>query len=152
MQKRIFAYNISFITDAVSDGATKKHYYFFLILNLPIGRDFDLSFIRGHHHLSEYMDISRPAEYFIACYTVLTRPNKVETAAHGCNSWLSVKVHLTPKYFFRLKKSSHLFGTHCAFFSLFSPNLDFLQAVKVTKSSHHLLHDRASKGYGSIPG
>ena len=39
---------------------------------------------------SEYMDISRPAEYFIACYTVLTRPNKVETAVHGCNSWISV--------------------------------------------------------------
>ena len=30
------------------------------------------------HHLSEYMDISLPAEYFIACYTVLMRPNKVE--------------------------------------------------------------------------
>ena len=26
----------------------------------------------------------------ITCYTVLTRPNKVETAVHGCNSWLSV--------------------------------------------------------------
>ena len=39
---------------------------------------------------SEYMDISRPADYFIACYTVLTRPNKVETAVHGCSSWLSV--------------------------------------------------------------
>ena len=41
---------------------------------------------------------------------------------------------------------------HCAFLHLFSPNLDFLQAVKVTKSDHHLVHDRASKGYGSIPG
>ena len=30
----------------------------------------------------------------------------------------------------------------------FKQNLDFLQAVKVTKSSHHLLHDRASKGMG----
>ena len=55
----------------------------------PIGKDLDLSFIWGHHHLSEYMDISRPADYFIACYTVLTRPNKVETAVHGCSSWLS---------------------------------------------------------------
>ena len=36
------------------------------------------------------MDISRPADYFIACYTVLTRPKKVETAVHGCTSWLSV--------------------------------------------------------------
>ena len=62
------------------------------------------------------------------------------------------KVHLTPKYFFRLNNSLHLFETHCAFLHLFSPNLDFLQAVKGTKSDHHLFHDRASKGYGSIPG
>ena len=63
-----------------------------------------------------------------------------------------VKVHLTPKKFFRLNNSLHLFETHCAFLPLFSPNLDFLQGVKVTKSDHHLFHDRASKGYGSIPG
>ena len=62
------------------------------------------------------------------------------------------KVHLTPKYFFRLNKSMHLFETHCAYLPLFSLNLDFLQVVKVTKSDHHLLHDRASEGYGSIPG
>ena len=41
---------------------------------------------------------------------------------------------------------------HCAFLPLFNLNLDFLQAVKVTKSGHHLSHDQASKGYGSIPG
>ena len=63
-----------------------------------------------------------------------------------------VKVPITPKYFFRLNNSLHLFETHCTFLPLFSPNLDFLQAVKVTKSDHHLFHDRASKGYGSIPG
>ena len=34
--------------------------------------------------------IGRPSDYFITCYTVLTRPNKVGTAVHGCNSWLSV--------------------------------------------------------------
>ena len=62
------------------------------------------------------------------------------------------KVHLTPKYFFRSNKSLHLFKTHCTFLPPFNPNLDFLQAVKVMKSGHHLLHDRASKGYGSIPG
>ena len=52
----------------------------------------DLSFIWGHHHLQlvGLWMISRPANYFITCYTVLTRPNKVETAVHGCNSWLSV--------------------------------------------------------------
>ena len=63
-----------------------------------------------------------------------------------------LKVPITPKYFFRLNNSLHLFETHCAFLPLFSPNLDFLQAVKVTKSDHRLFHDRASKGYGSIPG
>ena len=63
-----------------------------------------------------------------------------------------IKVPITPKYFFRLNNSLHLFEKHCAFLHLFSPNLDFLQAVKVTKSDHHLYHDRASKGYGSIPG
>ena len=61
------------------------------------------------------------------------------------------KVHLAPKYFFHSNKSLHLFETHCAFLPLFNWNLDFLQAVKFTKSGHHLLHDRASKGYGSIP-
>ena len=61
-------------------------------------------------------------------------------------------MHLTPKYFFRLNKSLNLFETHCAFLPLFNPNLDLLQAAKVTKSGHHLSHDRASNGYGSIPG
>ena len=62
----------------------------FCMWHWPIGKVFDSSFIWGHHHLSEYMDISRPTEYFIACYTVLTRPNKVETAVHSCSCWLSV--------------------------------------------------------------
>ena len=57
---------------------------------------------------------------------------------------MAVKVHLIPKYFFRLNKSLH------PSMPLFNPNLDFLQAVKVIKSGHHLFHDRASKGYGSI--
>ena len=74
------------------------------------------------------------------------------------NSWnllkhpWCVKVHLTPKYLFPSNKSLHLFETHCTFLPPFNPNLDFLQVVKVTKSGHHLSHDRASKGYGSIPG
>ena len=61
------------------------------------------------------------------------------------------KVPITPKYFFRLTKSLHLFETQCAFLPLFNPNIDLLQTVKVTKSGHHLSHDRASKGYGSTP-
>ena len=36
--------------------------------------------------------ISRSTYYLITCYTVLTRPNKVETAIHGCSSSLSVVV------------------------------------------------------------
>ena len=55
------------------------------------------------------------------------------------------------KSFFRLNKYLHLFETYCAILPLFNPNIDLLQAVKVTKSGHHLLHDRASKGYGSFP-
>ena len=65
--------------------------------------------------------------------------------------WLKVKVPITPKSFFRLIKSLHLFETHCAFLPLFNSNIDLLQAVKVTKSGHHQSHDRASKGDGSIP-
>ena len=61
-----------------------------------------------------------------------------------CN-FITVKVHLTPKYFFRSNKSLHLFETHCAFLPRFNPNLDLFQAVKVTKAGHYLLHDRALK-------
>ena len=71
----------------------------------------------------------------------------------GLKVWrrqLPVKVPITPKAFFRLNKSLHLFETHTAFLPLFNPNIDLLQAVKVTKSGHHLSHDRASKGYGSF--
>ena len=62
-----------------------------------------------------------------------------------------LKVPKTPKSFFRLNKSLHLFETHCAILPLFNSIIDLLQAVKVTQSGHHLSHDRASKGYGSIP-
>ena len=34
---------------------------------------------------SGFVNISQPAAYFTACYTVLKRPDKVETAVHGCN-------------------------------------------------------------------
>ena len=34
---------------------------------------------------SGFVNISRPAEYFTACFNVLKRPNKVETAVDGCN-------------------------------------------------------------------
>ena len=87
----------------------------FCMWHWPICKNLDLSFIWGHHHLHLVgMDrllvstsfpgqnpgnevvlvwmISRSTDYFITCYTVavLTRPSKVKTAVHGCNSWLSV--------------------------------------------------------------
>ena len=58
---------------------------------------------------------------------------------------------ITPKSFFHLNKSLHLFEMHCAILPLFNANIDLLQAVKVTKSGHHLLHDWVGKGSGSIP-
>ena len=62
-------------------------------------------------------------------------------------------MHLTPKYFFCLNNSLHLFEMHCTFLHLFSPNLDFLQAVEVKKSGHHLFHDRVSiRGMGLFLG
>ena len=75
-------------------------------------------------------------------------------AIDGCDPYSGVvlKVPITPKSFFRLNKSLHLFETHCTFLPPFNSNIDLLQAVKVTKSGHHLSHDRARKGYGSIPG
>ena len=42
------------------------------------------------HRLQFSGMIRRPADYFITWYTVLKRPNKAETAVHGCNSWLLV--------------------------------------------------------------
>ena len=59
---------------------------------------------------------------------------------------MELKVHQNPKYFFRLNKPLHLFEMHLRL------SLTFLWAIKVTKSSHHLFHDRASKGHGSSPG
>ena len=71
------------------------------------------------------------------------------TISHEHNNSFNFKVHLDPKYFLRLNKSLHLFETHLPFFTLI---LTFLWAIKDTKSSHHLFHDRASKGHGSSPG
>ena len=44
-----------------------------------------------------------------------------------------VESALNPKYLFRLNNSLNLFKTLCAFLPPFSPNLDFLQALKVIK-------------------
>ena len=58
-----------------------------------------------------------------------------------------LKVHLTAKYLFLLKQIFvPIRNTLCHF----KQNFHFLQAVKVTKSSHHLFHDRASIGMGLL--
>ena len=87
-----------------------------------------------------------------ALFRELERQYRIKFLHTGETTKPIFKVHLTPKYFFCSNKSLHLFDTHCAFLPLFNPNLNFLQAAKVTKSDHHLSHDWASKGYGSILG
>ena len=59
----------------------------FCMWHWPIGKNLDLGFIWGHRHLhfSGSVNISQPAAYFTARYTVPKRPYKVETAVHGCN-------------------------------------------------------------------
>ena len=72
-----------------------------------------------------------------------------EIVYSGCHvfSWMAIHIFMsiyfkwawvTQKYFFLLNKSLQLFETYCT----------FLWVVKITKSSHHLLHNRASKGMG----
>ena len=62
------------------------------------------------------MNISRTAEYFTACYTVLKRPNKVETAVHGCNLAFSLdSIVSLPHYAFYVVSALH----HCLLVFLF---------------------------------
>ena len=91
--------------------------------------------------------------------TLLCWNRKFLLGDKGCSSlnpqlcnFITVKVHLTPKYFFRSNKSLHLFETHCAFLPRFNPNLDFFQAVKVTKSGHYLLITEQVRGMGLFLG
>ena len=85
-------------------------------------------------------------------FWIWSRPRpKILTGNELCCLLLSYSTP-NPKIFFCSNKSLHRFETHIVFLPPFNSNLDCLQAVKVTKSGHHLLHDRASKGYGSIRG
>ena len=54
-------------------------------------------------------------------------------------------IYLSHNLFTCLKRIAHF----CSFLNL---TLAFDKAVKVTKSGHHLVHDRTSKGYKSFPG
>ena len=93
-----------------------------------------------------------PADYFMHYF--LHRAVETQQGRNSCPrlQFLAFTLDSILTFFFRSKKSLHLFETYCAFLPLFKLNLDFLQAVKVTKSDHHLVHDQASKEYGSIPG
>ena len=92
-----------------------------------------------------FMGLLITAHRFVECMVVYNL--KLIIPKHS----LKIESAPNPQIFFLLNKSLHLFETYCAIWHLFQPNLDFLKAVKVTKSSHHLSHDRASKGHGSIP-
>ena len=55
------------------------------LANWQLGFGFEFHLRSSPSAYSGFVNISRPAEYFTACYIVLKRPNKVETAVHGCN-------------------------------------------------------------------
>ena len=68
------------------------------------------------------------------------------------DTFILFKVPITPKPFFFVQINLCTSLKRCEpFCPFFNSNIDLLQAVKITKSGHHLSHDRASKGYGSIP-
>ena len=65
---------------------------------------------------SGFVNISRPAAYFTACYTVLKRPNKVEAAVHGCNLAFSLdSIVSLPRQAFNVVPALH----HCLLVFLF---------------------------------
>ena len=66
--------------------------------------------------------------YLVYCYS--WRGNELWGIALARDK---LKVPISPKYFFCLNKSLQLFKMHCAFLPLLNPNIDLLQAVKVTK-------------------
>ena len=49
------------------------------------GFEFEVHLRSSPSAFSGFVNVSRPANYFTTCYTVLTRPNKVETAVQCCN-------------------------------------------------------------------
>ena len=57
------------------------------------------------------MDISQPADYFIACYTVLMRPNKVETAVAIVGLQFGLYHVVAPLSFLRSINLASLFVT-----------------------------------------
>ena len=118
-----------------------------LMLDVTLGRTSIPS--RGVRHTPSHFMLQKPEISNCCIGGPLTQHLNADTF-YMCipSSWNTI----TSIYFIRLNKSLHLFEKHCTFLPLFNPNLDFLQAVKVTKSGHHLLHDWGSKGYGSIPG
>ena len=74
------------------------------------GKDFGFEFhLRSSPSAySGFVNISRPAAYFTACYTVLKRPNEVETAVHGCNLVFSLNsIASLPRAFYVVSALHH---------------------------------------------
>ena len=93
---------------------------------------------RGVRHTPSHFMLQKPEISNCCIGGPLTQDLNADTF-YMCfsSSWNTI----TSIYFIHLNKSLHLFEKNCTFVPLFNPNLDFLQAVKVTKSGHHLLHD-----------
>ena len=89
-----------FCLSAVSYRGSDMIFWIFVVVHChgscvwhwPICKHLDLSFVWGHHHLHlvgmNDQSISSVITSLLA--TPCWQTNKVETAVHGCNSWLSV--------------------------------------------------------------
>ena len=62
--------------------------------------------------------------------------------------YLFIYLSLTPKYFFHLNESLHLFQTNCSLFSLFYCILPFYRLQNLWKPKHWLFHDPVRRGVG----
>ena len=80
----VIVYRLSsiFVAVAATGESLRRELYIVSVINLDI----------RFHEITREMkkSLNFALIWIITCYTVLTRPNKVETAVHGCNSWLSV--------------------------------------------------------------
>ena len=87
------------------------------------------------------MDISRPAKYFIACYTVLKRLNKFETAVHGCNCIVGFQFGLyhvvAPLTFLRSISLASLFVTFYFWLTRSFTDPAFTGSIFVCGPLHH---------------
>ena len=76
---------------------------------------------REEQHFENDFEEPGPNCYYFDCFLT-----QWVTNYHQIYSCTPIKVHLTPKYFFCLNKSLHLFEMHCTF----KMNLDFFIGYK----------------------